>query len=225
MRPPCAPVPLPRPAVIRFGERLNAPPCLFGGVVASPFEFGLAEPPPGRTEVGRRGGHLPQSGGQPLRIAPLALRQGAEIGPAPRCAPQRLGYRVAPLGLLVEHVGVVGEAKRGEGLARPGRRARGAIGLSEVRANGERLSCKVRQRRQTGRVGPAGPDVGRVAGRRRGQDDRYPDERRGAPPARTSPGRCRPRTGGGRFAGRLRVAAWAHDCSTASRATADRTGD
>ena len=132
----------------RLSERQGAAPGLGGALVASGLELRLAEPPPGRAELGGGGGGLSQSGDQPAGVAPCALRQRTVVRPAPGVAAQLFGDCIGTVRLVVEHVGVIRDAERPDRLAGRGAGSRGAIRRAQMFLHGRRLVREIGKRRQ-----------------------------------------------------------------------------
>ena len=94
---------------LRRGDRSG--PCFLRPFMVPFLELGVAEPQPGRTELGRDVGHAAQAGGKPGTAATFTLQERSIVGPAPLRWIQIREPRVTPFGLVIEQVGVIRETE------------------------------------------------------------------------------------------------------------------
>ena len=102
----------------RLRRRDGTVPRLLRAIVVPLLEFGVAEPEPRRTELRGELEHASQAGGERGPAATFTLKQRSIVDPAPLRRMQLREPHVAAVGLLIEQVGVIGEAKGRDPLAR-----------------------------------------------------------------------------------------------------------
>ena len=124
----------------RLRRRDRTVPRLLRAIVVPFLELGVAEPQPRRTELGGELEHASQAGGERGPAATFTLQERSIVDPAPLRRIQLREPHVTAVGLLVEQVGVIGEAEgRDPSRARPDPAARRRVSP----AGGRRLTPAV----------------------------------------------------------------------------------